>query len=65
MLLAGVARTQFDARRLRLFALEVFFLGTAILNHLVRVPERGLGGPERGLLGSTTIAASNPASDSG
>jgi hypothetical protein len=27
---AGVLSTQFDARRLRLFALEVFFFGTAI-----------------------------------
>jgi hypothetical protein len=43
MLLGGVARTQFDARRLRLFALEVFFLGTAIYDHLVRVRDESFG----------------------
>jgi hypothetical protein len=31
---AGRLNTQFEARRLRLLALEVFFLGTAIDAHL-------------------------------
>ncbi len=34
MLLGGIGNTQFDALRLRLFALDVFFFGTAIVAHL-------------------------------
>jgi len=37
MLRDGAFRVQFEARRLRLLALEVFFLGTAIVGLCSRV----------------------------
>jgi hypothetical protein len=49
MLRAGTVSVQALARRLRLFAFEVFFLGTAMIKGALSVFSRnGATGPERG-----------------
>jgi hypothetical protein len=45
VLCAGVDNFQADARRLRLFAFEVFFLGTAMAESWIELVEHPAGAP--------------------